>query len=229
MQATAFPGWRVWADAVQGARATMQDRWAAVRTTHQGRPALALGVFDGVSGSSAGAGAAEAAAHGLAAAVAAAGSPDEVLARLNVHVRRTRGATTAAVALALEADDPGTPPLVALGAGDSSLYALSGGRLRNHLPRHRVGRVVVTQYLGKADLQAHAMAVPGRPRRLLLCTDGVDNAVPAQALRDALVAPDGAAALARLLAQVRAAGAPDNATAVVAERLRPARPAERAA
>jgi protein phosphatase len=65
------------------------------------------------------------------------------------------------------------------------------------------------------DLSVHD-AEPGD--RYLLCSDGLSRVVPAEAIRDTLVAAaDPDAAVAALIERVHAAGAPDNIACVVAD------------
>jgi serine/threonine protein phosphatase PrpC len=176
----------------------------------------AFAVFDGIGGEPNGQEAAWAAAHGLRDALARAAGPAEVLRRLDGAVLPTGGGATAAVVLAPHAR-PGE--VWVLGAGDSSVHAL--GEPASILPHDRAGRHAVTDGLGLPLRQGHALRWQLPPGgALLLCTDGVDEVAGLAAVQECLAAPgEGAgAALDRLMERVRARGAPDNATALLARR-----------
>ena len=186
--------WRVAAGTLRGARDENQDAYAVV--------ADGIGVFDGVAGAPNGRAAAQAAAAGFPKAVTQA----DPLATLDRVVRPTGGATTAVVAR--------------LGAsvrlwsvGDSCAFIVDGSA-EPVTPLDRADRIL-TQCLGR-PFRGHAASIRVAPgQRLLLCTDGVSDVVCAETLVDCIV-DDLEASVERILTAVEAAGAPDNATAVLA-------------
>jgi protein phosphatase len=85
--------------------------------------------------------------------------------------------------------------------------------LKTHPMRH-----VLTMAIGVSDtLRIHSYAVPLDPNSLfLLCSDGLHGVIGQQAMKDAL-AQNGSleAKCTRLIEQAKAAGGPDNVTAVL--------------
>ena len=175
-------------------RNELQDAWFAGPVSHLGQTQLpCFAVFDGLGGLPFGREAAWAAAESLPEAASHASTAEGILRRLHEHVRPTQGATTAVVALFPRRDTPGAGFL--LTAGDSAAFVHLDGQV-HHLPLE---------------------VSPGGV--LLLCTDGVTDVIAAQALRPIFEARDLLAALDDVLADVLAAGAPDNATMVAARRI----------
>ncbi len=215
-----IPGWVVAVRSEVGlVRARLEDAWCVAQGLRLGgRPHHALAVFDGLGGLPNGQEAAWAAADKLPEAVTTAPRAEEVLARLNNWVRETQGATTAVVALIPAGTATGHGLL--LSVGDSAAYLLEDDQGPVLLtPKDSEGGNVVTDFLGSPDLRGHTTEVEvPRGAALLLCTDGVDGVVPAASLTRVLKAPDLAAALDDLFAEILANGAPDNATVVVARR-----------
>lgn len=202
-------------------RTRLEDAWrVAPGVPFLGGRVDAFAVFDGLGGRPNGDAAAWAASRALPAAVQAAGSPADILANLEEAVAPTGGMTTAVVALCPSAGMEGPSHL--LSSGDSSAYTLQDGRVTLLVPRDRSGRATVTDCLGNG--RAHAQVRTwGWQGPLLMCTDGIDDVVGAEALRATLEAPPNglAAALDRLMEEVLAAGAPDNATVLALSRPEP--------
>lgn len=195
----------------------MEDAWAALPDVpFLGRPSAAFGVFDGVGNYMRGQEAAWAAASALPQAVLAARSPEDVLASLGEIVIGLGGMTTAAIVV-----DGGDGSLHLLSAGDSSAYVLDGTAARQVLPLDVDASGHLTGCLGLDPPQGRARTAPlASGASVLLCTDGVDHVVDAPHLVAALGAPRDALepAARRLLDEVLARGAPDNAAIVLARR-----------
>lgn len=213
----ASTGWAIQAAAAKGAtRSTMQDAIALEVAVEAGRGRFeAIGVFDGVGGMPRGAEAASAAAAGLRQALSGTSSPQAALESLQEPVRRTRGATTAVIAVL----GAGGAVEVAW-CGDSSAYALDPGGALQALSRPDAQGGYLTQCLGLPGMRPHAVSLTLRPGdAVLLCSDGVDGVVPPEVLRDALQGGGrDAQGLRAILAAVAAAGAPDNAAVALARR-----------
>jgi serine/threonine protein phosphatase PrpC len=198
-------------------RERMEDAWRLLRDASAfGRPTSVAALFDGLGGHPNGREAATAAAEHLPEALARARESGHLLGHLNNYVRPTQGLTTAVIALLPPGED-GHGQLITI--GDSAAYAVEAGELQRLSPQDRDGTGRVTGCLGLPEVEGHV--VPFRIPRggtLLLCTDGVDGVAEPAALERALRAPDAAAALEDLLADVYARGAPDNATAILLRR-----------
>jgi serine/threonine protein phosphatase PrpC len=150
--------------------------------------------------------------------------------------RRTPG-TTVVVALLVEED--GAPAWLLVNLGDSRIYAVHDGRLRQVSTDHSViqellesgeitedqaaahpERHVITRALGGPRLEpADFFLVPlGEAERLLLCSDGISGLVDDGQIEAVLTGtPDPRDAADRLVAAAMEAGGDDNATAVVVD------------
>jgi serine/threonine protein phosphatase PrpC len=216
MEATRAGRWRIVAHSEPGlVRRRNEDAWRVLPDARLGSEhVLAVAVFDGLGGVPHGDRASAVAADGLAGALAAAAAPAAVLPLLDDAVRATGGCTTAVVAVFPGAGDAGH----VLAAGDSAAYLRRAGAAGLVAAKDSDGPNVVTDLLGGRGVRGHV--VPIRLQAgdtLLLCTDGVDGVVTERSLQRVL-APDAAleVAVTRLFNDVRAAGAPDNATVVAA-------------
>lgn len=201
-------------------RTRLEDAWAVLPAASMRTQRVhAFAVFDGLGGLPHGQEAAWTAAEQLPDALARAGAVEHVLGQLNAAVERTRGATTAVVAL-FPADSAAGQGTI-LSAGDSGAYMLdTSGGARLLTPKDSEGPYTVTDYLGHTGLRGHAtpVAVP-HGGALLLCSDGVDGVVEPSSLARVLKAPDLGAAVDELFFEILDRGAPDNATVVVARRI----------
>jgi PPM family protein phosphatase len=150
--------------------------------------------------------------------------------------RRTPGTTVVA---ALLVEDEGAPAWLLVNLGDSRIYAVSHGRLRQVSTDHSVvqelvdagqisqeqaaehpDRHVITRALGGPRLEpADYFLLPvDEIDRLLLCSDGISGLVPDDEIARVLgESPDPRDAADRLVAAALAAGGDDNATAVVVD------------
>jgi serine/threonine protein phosphatase PrpC len=211
-------GWQSWLASEAGRGRRMEDAWrVAAGAPMAGTVWDAFAVFDGLGGRANGQEAAWTAARALPEAMAAADGPASLLRTLNPAVRASGGAATAAVFLADRLSDEAW----LLGVGDCSAYRLSGGRAVSVLPHDRAGRHLVTDCLGSGFREGRAFPIEVRPgEALLLCTDGVEEAFVTASLPRALQAgPEEAqGALEGLLAEARAMGSTDDATALLARR-----------
>src|SRR5674476_1257835 len=89
---------------------------------------------------------------------------------------------------------------------------LSEEEAASHPHRSVLSRALGTEPLARID----EFAVDLRDRDVLLpCSDGLSGAVPAEAIRKALGRADPGDAAAKLIAEARKHGGPDNITAVV--------------
>lgn len=209
-------------------------------------------VADGMGGHDAGEVASATALESLRALVGHAAGPDEVHdALLAAHeaVRavpstsdRRPGTTVSGVVVS---EHEGTPCWVVLNVGDSRTYRMAGAVLeqvtRDHsevaelvaegllLPEEAARhpwRHVVTRVLGggATSVQPDVLVMAVSPGdRMLVCTDGLTDALPDARIEAELKAePDPQAAADRLVATAVAAGADDNVTVVVVDA--PARP-----
>ena len=220
MRHLATPAWRIHARAERGkVRRTMQDAFAVLPDAPAAwRKCDAIAVFDGVGGLAHGAEAAGAAAAGLHEAVRLAVSPADIFAHLQNQVRATKGATTAVLALLPRSG--GTGDLV--WTGDSSAYGVDAEGGLAPLAAHDSEDGFLTQCLGLDGMAPHTARIEVRPgQAVLLCTDGVDGVVGRLPLHRLLQGPASAdaALLDQVFAAVAAAGAPDNATLVLARRM----------
>lgn len=203
-------------------------------------------VADGMGGHAAGDVAAELAVATVVDALAEATISPETIARAiaaaDRSIRRHGAALgspmgTTLVGVALATVDGATHPVV-FHTGDSRCYRLRDGVLdlvtRDHSVVQQLvdaGRLdpgaaathprssVVTRALGMGDRFAPDLAVltPG-PCRVLLCTDGLSDQVPARAIGRVLAGvPDPADAARRLVELTLAGPARDNVTAVVVD------------
>jgi PPM family protein phosphatase len=150
--------------------------------------------------------------------------------------RRTPGTTVVA---ALLAEQEGAPAWLLANLGDSRIYAVSGGELRQvstdhsvvqemvdageitadealaHPERHVITRALGGPVLEQADYFVLRIA---EAERLLLCTDGVSGLVDDDEIAAILTqSPDPRDAADRLVAAALEAGGDDNATAVVVD------------
>jgi len=195
-------------------------------------------VCDGMGGAQAGEVASGLAAETLAAAVAdgrpllaaAEQANAAVFQRANDDIEHTgMGTTLTAVVLA---GDTG----LFVHIGDSRAYLLRGGTLEQLSVDHSlVGEMVRDGRLSEEEAASHphrsilSRALGTEPLAridefevdlragdvLLLCSDGLSGAVPAEAIRKALGRADPDDAAAKLIAEARKHGGPDNITAVV--------------
>jgi protein phosphatase len=131
------------------------------------------------------------------------------------------------------------PRLYLASLGDSRIYLLERGRLRrlskdhsivavmlalgkitpeaaaSHPLRHNLSRYVGMDGKAAADVQALRLKAGGR---LLLCSDGLTNGLPDEAIQAALRQSAGPEeACRRLVAEANAAGGDDNITALVVD------------
>lgn len=221
-------GWR-WAAStdIGRRRAENQDAWL-VRESPAG---LLLAVADGMGGHPNGAWAARYAVDELASAVGAQASPPDLaaaVAALNSRLRDaaarlgTPGAGTTLTA-ALLADGV----LRWVSAGDSRLYALDAGALRQVTRDHNLAAEpgghpglanILTRCLGMAGALEPDAGELAAPEGLLLATDGLYHLVAAETLADALRSPDLESAASILVDLANDAGGPDNITVVLARR-----------
>jgi serine/threonine protein phosphatase PrpC len=221
------PRWHAWLRSETGPRrARLEDSWAvAAGVPMAGTAWDAFAVFDGLGGRANGQEAAWAAAAALPRVLPQVQEPADLLHALDPHVRTAGGSATAAVFLA----DRLGPEAWVLGAGDCSLYRLSGGagtdggadRVASLLPHDRNGRHLVTDCLGIGFRGGKAVRVLGvaRGEALLLCTDGVEEAGAGALARCLETAPqDAFEALDTLLEEARGAGSTDDATALLLRR-----------
>lgn len=161
---------------------------------------------------------------------ASAGSP------LGLALRRTPG-TTVAAALLIEQD--GEPAWLLANLGDSRVYAVHDGALRQVSTDHSVvqelidsgeitaaqarthpERHVITRALGGPRLEpADFFVVPAaEAERVLLCTDGVSGLIEDAQIAAILVeSADPGEAAEQLVAAALASGGDDNATALVVD------------
>ena len=195
-------------------------------------------VCDGMGGAQAGEVASGLAAETLAAAVAdgrllraaAEQANAAVFQRANDDIEHAgMGTTLTAVVLA---DDSG----LFVHIGDSRAYLLRGGALEQLSDDHSlVGEMVRDGRLSEEEAASHphrsilSRALGTEPLAridefevdlragdvLLLCSDGLSGAVPAEAISKALGRADPDDAAAKLIAEARKHGGPDNITAVV--------------
>ena len=145
-----------------------------------------------------------------------------------------RGMGTTMTAVLVDGDE------VAIGhVGDSRAYRLHDGVLEQLTTDHTVVQMLVQQGIltpeqavshPRGNLITNALqGEPGGARvetttrpaldgdRYLLCSDGLPDYVPDDAIHDALDEPDPDAALDRLVQLALDAGAPDNVTCVIAD------------
>jgi serine/threonine protein phosphatase PrpC len=150
--------------------------------------------------------------------------------------RRTPG-TTVVAALLIEQD--GAPAWLLVNLGDSRIYAVAGGRVRQVSTDHSVvqelvdsgeitadeahghpERHVITRALGGPRLEPadYFVLTMAEAERLLLCTDGVSGLVDEDLIATILTeSQDPRDAADRLVAAALDAGGDDNATAVVVD------------
>ncbi|MFL6130141.1 MAG: PP2C family protein-serine/threonine phosphatase [Mycobacteriales bacterium] len=151
-------------------------------------------------------------------------------------LRRTPGTTVVA---ALLVEDDGSPAWLLANLGDSRIYAVAGGRVRqvsndhsvvqelvdageitadeahDHPERHVITRALGGPLLEPADYFVLSMA---EAERLLLCTDGITGLVDDDRIAAILTqCSDPRDAADRLVAAALDAGGDDNATAVVVD------------
>ncbi len=150
--------------------------------------------------------------------------------------RRTPGTTVVA---ALLVEDDGAPAWLLANLGDSRIYAVAGGRLRQVSVDHSVvqelvdsGEITASEAHGHPERHVITRALGGqRPERpdffvlpltevdrLLLCSDGVSGLVDDGQIAAILTgSPDPRDAADRLIEAALAAGGDDNATAVIVD------------
>ena len=200
------------------------------RSDHDVAQGTLVLVADGMGGHVGGREASRRAAQGMVRRIAGGAGPSEVAAALRAVNRelfvaaaedpalRGMGTTVAGIVATPERT-------VWFNVGDSRVYSVRQGFLRqlsvDDVPAGagpRSGRI--TQALGGADtfveIEPHVGSEPLRAgRRYLLCSDGLTDAVPLEAVERALSDDDGDL-VGRLLASALAAGAPDNVSIVLA-------------
>ncbi len=153
----------------------------------------------------------------------------------------TDGMGTTVVLAALAIDDDGSPAIAVAHVGDSRCYRFAGGELELVTDDHSlVHELVRSGRCSAAEAAAHPMAnvitravgieqlahaevtlLPVAPCRLLLCSDGLSDELPARTIGRVLagiVEPQAAAA--RLVELALAGEARDNVTALVIDVLR---------
>lgn len=202
------------------------DAWHDFATTcHEARPAL-FAICDGMGGHSGGGIASRIAATVLA-GVQAPRTPEELATRVGAADRAVASAAsthpgltemgTTLVALLVSASS-----YTVANVGDSAAYRLVFDRLgllsvqdRSADPR-REGQTLLTQCVGRGASDPHVATYPVPiPTRVLLCSDGLSDALASDRLGAILrVGPPDVAA-ANLLEAALAAGAPDNVSLVV--------------
>jgi PPM family protein phosphatase len=150
--------------------------------------------------------------------------------------RRTPG-TTVVAALLVEED--GEPAWLLANLGDSRIYAVADGKLRQVSTDHSVvqelvdsdeitaaeahdhpERHVITRALGGPRLEPadYFLLTMAEAQRLLLCTDGISGLVDDDEIASILAqSPDPHDAADRLVSAALEAGGDDNATAVVVD------------
>lgn len=128
---------------------------------------------------------------------------------------RARGGLTTGTVLAIQGRR-----WFAAHVGDSRLYELRSGRLRQVTRDHSFTSGVLLQALGQAGgaLEVDAYSgVLGGEDRLLLCTDGLSGVVRADALQRVLAGCGVSDACESLVDLAVEGGGPDNVSVVVAE------------
>ncbi|MCA1819250.1 MAG: SpoIIE family protein phosphatase [Halobacteriales archaeon] len=212
------PAWSIHARAERGERPSMQDAFAVLADVPCAwQRCDAVAIFDGVGGMAHGAEAAQAAADTLLDAIRSAKSPQDIFRHLQRVVQATGGATTAVVALLPR----GAGDVEVLWAGDSAAYALERDGDLQALAPPDADEGYLTQCLGLDGVRPHVVPVQvAAGSALLLCSDGVDGVVGRLPLQPVLAgaASQDRGRLDQLMAAVATAGAPDNATAVLARR-----------
>lgn len=154
-----------------------------------------------------------------------------------VSAGTSRGAGSTATGIALVAHER-TPYWLVFNVGDSRVYRLSGGELRQVTKDHSLGRElvdagqldpadlptfkdrnVITRAIGAMDSLADSLLVPVQVGdRFLLCSDGLHGEVPDAQLTTALTGTDSVETIAAgLVDAANAAGGRDNITVVVVE------------
>ena len=150
--------------------------------------------------------------------------------------RRTPGTTVVAAVLV---EEDGAPAWLVANLGDSRIYAVAGGRMRQVSTDHSIvqelvdageitvdqahehpERHVITRALGGPRLEpADYFLLPiAEAERLLLCTDGISGLVDDDRIAEILTtSEDPRDAADRLVAAALHAGGDDNATAVVVD------------
>jgi len=148
----------------------------------------------------------------------------------------TDGMGTTVVLAALACTEDGSPAIAVAHVGDSRCYRFADGELELVTADHSlVSELVRTGRCTVAEAAAHPMAnvitravgveqlahaevalLPATPCRLLLCTDGLSDELPARTIGRVLAGiVDPQAAAARLVELALAGEARDNVTAVV--------------
>ena len=160
----------------------------------------------------------------------------EYAAEVGPGARRSPG-TTVVAALLVEAE--GDPAWLLVNLGDSRIYAVSSGTMRQVSTDHSVvqelidagqisaaeaaehpERHVITRALGGPRLEPadHFLLPLAQAERLLLCSDGVSGLVDDEQIGAILTStPDPRDAADRLVGAALDAGGDDNATAVVVD------------
>ena len=124
------------------------------------------------------------------------------------HRGRPPGSTVAGVALARYA---GTPCWLVFNIGDSRVYLMRSGELRQISVDHSVG-----SHSGQGDRPRLTRARVGD--RMLVCTDGLSNAVAKEQLAAAMVGDDDPQeTVQHLLDEALAAGGRDNVSLMVVD------------
>jgi serine/threonine protein phosphatase PrpC len=160
----------------------------------------------------------------------------EYAAEAGSGVRRTPGTTIVA---ALLVEEEGAPAWLLVNLGDSRIYVVADGKLRQVSTDHSVvqelvdagqiteeqaaehpERHVITRALGGPRLEPadYFVLSVGEAQRVLLCTDGVTGLVADDEIGQVLTgSPDPRDAADRLVGAALRAGGDDNATAVVVD------------
>ena len=199
------------------------------RSTHGFEPATLVLVADGMGGHVGGREASRRAAQGLVRLIAGGAGPSEVAAAVRTVNRELfaaaaedpalRGMGTTVAGIVAAADRT-----VWFNVGDSRVYSVRQGFLRqlsvDDVPAGGPAGGRITQALGGADafleIEPHVGTEATRAgRRYLLCSDGLTDALPVEAVERALSDDDGDL-VGGLLAGALAAGAPDNVSIVLA-------------
>ena len=198
------------------------------QSTHDLAAATLVLVADGMGGHVGGREASRRAAEGLVRLIAGGPGPSEVAAAVRTVNRELfdaaedpalRGMGTTVAGIVATADRT-----VWFNVGDSRVYSVRQGFLRqlsvDDVPAGGPAGGRITQALGGADafleIEPHVGTEATRAgRRYLLCSDGLTDALPVEAVERALSDDDGDL-VGGLLAGALAAGAPDNVSIVLA-------------
>lgn len=127
------------------------------------------------------------------------------------------GTTLAGVCLTRDA-------IIVFNVGDSRVYSITGGRLRQLSHDDAVLDAagnptnVITQSLGQqGQVQTHITTLPVVPGTYLMCSDGIHGMLADAELAAAINTPDFTACAATLIRGTRSAGADDNFSFVIVD------------